>query len=253
MGCAKGERVNKFKVKKYWVFGEDEPPVYYRPKTSDEAMIQHLLIEKKDYLFPQMPDCKLVYDMGANIGVMSIALSRTYPDATIHAFEPEEENFEVLKKNVELYPKIVPHKYALGSSTGIKKLFPSDNPMNKGGFSTIIEHGEPVQIGVQSIKSVVERYGIPDVLKVDVEGAECEILRNFPNIDKVKWIAGELHGEDAEFLLLHILSVHFRFQFNRTFFDKVWQFQALNKTWSDFGRAAPSDIKKNGLEETYHL
>lgn len=239
----------QLQLKKYWAFDAEAPPIYYRSGTSDEGIIQTLLLQQQDYKFPSAPDLSLIYDMGANIGIASIIMTRLYPGATIHAFEPQEENFEVLKKNIEGYPKIVPHKYALGSSTGIKKLFPSDDPKNKGGFSTIIEHGEPVQIGVQSIKSVVERYGVPELIKIDVEGAECEILRNLPNIDRVSWITGELHSEDAEYLLLHILSTHFRLQLSRGFFDKVWHFQALNKSWTDFGLDASSSSNKNGLEE----
>lgn len=234
----------KFQLKKYWAFQEaDAPPIYYRQNTSDEGIIKTLLHEQRDYKFPTFPDLSLIYDIGANIGIASIIMTRLYPGATIHAFEPQEDNFEVLKKNVEGYPKIVPHKFGLGASTGIKKLFPSDDPKNMGGFSTIIEHGEPVQIGVQSIKSIVEKYGVPELIKIDVEGAECEILRNLPNIDHVSWITGELHSEDAEFLMLHILSTNFRLQLERGFFDKVWHFQALNKSWTDFGLAAPSDKK----------
>jgi FkbM family methyltransferase len=174
--------------------------------------------------------------MGGNIGVVAVILARLYPTATIHTFEPQEENFRLLEMNTQGYKNVVRHNYGLGASTGKKALFPSADPTNHGGFSNFIEHGKPTEISVVSIKTVVRELGVPDLIKVDIEGAECEVLRNFPDIGKVRWIAGELHGEDAEYLLLHVLNTNFRLAHSRGFMDKTWHFHALNKGWEDFGR-----------------
>ncbi len=224
------------KLKKYYAFGDEEPAVYYRPGTSDEAIIKAILVNQEEYKFPRMPDCKMCFDMGGNIGVVAVILARIYPGAIIHSFEPQAENFAILKQNAADYGNIRLHNYGLASSTGKLNLYPSADPTNMGGFSTFIEHGEPTQIQVQSIKSVCAQLGIPDLIKVDIEGAECEVLRNLPGIDKVKWITGELHGADAEYLLLHILSTNFLLSHSRHFGDKTWHFNALNKSWTDFGR-----------------
>lgn len=226
------------KLKKLHAFGEDKPPIFFRPGTSDEHIIKSVIVDRKEYLFPSKEalDPQMVYDIGANIGVLSVVLANIYPNAKIHAFEPQPDNFEILHKNVESYPNVHLHAVGLGAVDGAKNLWPSDDPKNFGGFSNFIESGTPVQCKILSIKRTVEYYGVPDVIKIDCEGAECEILRNFPHLERVSWITGELHSADADYLMLHSLSTHFRLALRRDFDDKTWHFHALNKGWKDFGR-----------------
>lgn len=239
------------KVKKYYHWGEDKPPIFYRVGTSDEAIINSILIKQEEYVFPSKFEPELVYDIGSNIGVVAVIIANIYPTAKIHAFEPQTDNFELLKKNCEPYPNIFLHAVGLGAQSGSKKLYPSEDPANLGGFSNFIESGEPTECKILAVKRAVEQYGVPDLIKIDCEGAECEILRNFPSLDLVSWIAGELHSEDAEYLMLHTLNTHFRLALQRNFFDKTWHFHALNKQWVDFGRETAQPIEetsKIGLE-----
>lgn len=240
-----GPTVNKepIKLKKFYGFGDDIP-IYFRPGTSDEAIIEAILIKKTDYIFPTMADAEMCFDIGANIGIVSVLLTHLYPEAIIHAFEPEEDNFNLLFMNTEKYPNILIHNYGLGASNGKKSLWPSDDPINKGGFSNFIQHGEPIDVQIYSIRQVCAQLGTPNIIKIDVEGAECEILRNMPDIKNVRWITGELHGEDAEYMLLQRLSSSFKLAHTRNFDDKVWHFNAVNKVWLQHVRNAAAPPEK---------
>lgn len=236
------------KVKKYYHLGEDKPPIYYRDKTSDITIINSILIKQEEYYFPVKDfHPEIIYDIGANIGVVSVIFANIWPKAKIHAFEPEPGNFELLKKNCDPYPNVVLHAVGLGAQSGSKKLYPSADPTNFGGYSNFIEFGEPTECKILSVNRAVATHGTPDLIKIDCEGAECEILRNFPNLNRVSWIAGELHNADADFLMLHTLATHFRVALSRKFFDMTYHFHALNKNWTDYGREKVEPDVENGL------
>ncbi len=221
-------------LKKFHAY-EDGAPIYYRDRTSDTAIINTTFSSKPEYMFP-MFEPKMIFDIGANIGVISTLLANIYPDAIIHAFEPVKENYEILIKNTDSYPNIKPHFYGLGSITGPRRLFHSDDPTNHGGFSLKIPTDTQTEVlEFRAMSETVRDFGVPELIKVDVEGAEFEIFQDFSQLEAVKWIAGELHGVH-DFRLLDMLSQHFRLKVERNFGDKIWHFHALNKSWEDFGR-----------------
>ncbi len=212
---------------------EDRPSIRYRPGTSDEAIIQAVIIDKKEYLFPKF-EPKIIFDIGANIGVVSVVLANVYPNAKIYSFEPVKENFDLLKTNVSSYLNVKPLFYGLGKEDGKARIYPSEDPTNLGGFSNHISNGEGSIISLVGVCSAVKEFGVPDLIKIDTEGAEWDILGFMPGIQKTKWICGELHGV-RDYQLLSYLTPWFHLQHSRGFGDKVWHFQALSKTWTDFG------------------
>lgn len=218
---------------KQFVWRDDKPPVYYRPGTSDEAIIQTVLVERKEYTFVKMSP-KVVYDIGGNIGVLAVVLATIYPTAEVHSFEPVKSNFDIMELNTASYPNIKIHKYGLGGDTGSRRIWPSDDPNNHGGFSTTIKNPKATSelIQIRDVASAFQEYGAPEVIKIDVEGAEAEIFEAMPNLDRVKWISGELHGI-RDFQVLDLLSKYFLIQCARGFSDKVWHFAAVSKSWTN--------------------
>ncbi len=214
---------------KYYAFGEDNPPIFYRPGTSDEAILQSVIIRQQEYLLPKF-DAKLIFDIGGNSGIVASLLAHVYPNAKIYSFEPVKENFEILKLNAANYPgRILAKSYGLGERTEKKMIAKSDDKTNLGGFSThMTEGGDHEEVMFAGVKATCLEFGTPDLIKIDVEGAEFEILSNFPELGKVKWIAGELHSV-CDFETLSILEANFMLQFSKGFGDKCWHFHALNK------------------------
>lgn len=209
-------------------------PIFYRPGTSDAAIIQSVLVEQKEYLFPPLSP-GVVFDIGANIGVVSIIMAYLWPHATIHAFEPEYKNFTLLQKNTAAYPNIVRHQVALGRETKAACVFTSDDPKNFGGFSLYPTGCDPHRnqlIEMRSIKDFMEETGAhPDVIKIDTEGAEHSILTSIPHstLGLVWWIAGELHGNKDFETLAHLEQSGFDLKVDRSFNERCFHFHGRNK------------------------
>lgn len=62
-----------------------------------------------------------VFDVGANIGIYSLWMSKFTPEGNIHSFEPDNDNYNALKKNIELNklePSVHINKIGISDSTG---------------------------------------------------------------------------------------------------------------------------------------
>jgi FkbM family methyltransferase len=129
-----------------------------------------------------------VYDVGANIGFFTMLCSRLVgPEGRVYAFEPIPENLATLRHNVVLngLSNVTIVEQALSSSTGTAEMFVSPwsafHSLNVEGASKQANHGpEAGQIEVRTVTldEFVEREGVraPDLLKIDVEGAELIVL-----------------------------------------------------------------------------
>lgn len=220
-------------LKKFESF-ENKPDIIYRAGTSDEAIIQTIFVERKDYCFPPGIKPKIIFDIGANIGVATVIMANLYPEAKIYAFEPERENYELLEKNVSHYPNVKTFEAGLGDRMCSRVLFKSDDSKNLGGYSTHIKGKGQIADDAATIlktKIIEEKFGTPDLIKIDCEGAEYEILSDFEHLDKVKWITGELHGIN-DYALLSVLDKNFDLKLSRNFKDVIWHFLALSKTFT---------------------
>ena len=71
----------------------------------------------------------------------------------------------------------------------------------------------------------------PELIKIDVEGAEYDILAAFePRVlERVRWITGELHG-NRSFELLEFLSRWFDVETRKTLGKRLFNFLARNRS-----------------------
>lgn len=203
-----------------------EKPIHYRPGTSDTGIIYDLLlrpINKREYQIPTGIKPKVIFDIGANIGVATRLLKHHFPDATIFAFEPMPDNFSLLQKNTEQLTDVYTFPFGLAQQSGRVNIFQHLNTENHGGFSIHqLTTDTANQLGVnQSAHTSVEvqnpvefctKHNIQqiDLIKIDCEGAEHEILTNLPAtiIAENQAIIGELHGIKNEELLDFLKQSH---------------------------------------------
>lgn len=172
-------------------------PVYLRANTTDPLTLREIFLDR-DYDIDNMENIEFIVDAGANIGLASIFFANQYPGAKILAIEPEKSNFDVLKRNVSNYPRVVPINAALWNHSGHIKLV--DPGRGAHGFITTETPVSP-ECPTESTPSVtledlMSAYSIPriDLLKVDIEGAEKEVFESSdPWINRVSTIIIELH------------------------------------------------------------
>lgn len=213
-------------------------PIYYRPGTSDPALIYSVLLKrgrKSEYWVPKSLDPTVVLDIGANIGISSIYFSNRFPRAKIYAFEPVPENVALLSRNLAYYRGAHISPVALGRTNGTIEMLSSDNPHNFGGFSFYDRGSDPsrkIAVKMRQVNTALRELGIyqVDLIKIDTEGAEYDILTAFDEnlLRSVKWIMGELHGE-RDFELLAFLSQWFDIETKKSLKNRLFMFRACNK------------------------
>ena len=168
--------------------------VYVRLGTTDVSAFEHVFVNN-EYGFSLTQEPLVIIDAGANVGMSAVYFSLKYPNAKIIAIEPELGNFHVLKKNAEMFPGIVPVNAALWN----RNSFVSIEFTAGGSWGTrVSDRQTPSSVFVRAVKlSTLLRelsIGQIDLLKIDVEGAECEIFEDAPHwIAHVKVICAELH------------------------------------------------------------
>jgi len=142
-------------------------------------------------VYPPIKNVKLYIDVGANIGI-SILWNRLFnPNCSVLAFEPNAKYFEYLKKNlkinnikgVKIYPLCISNK------TGNAKFYLINDIIQSLNSGLILNRNLPHKI-IDVRTDRLSRYINQSVslLKMDVEGAEYDILEDLFNTGKIKFI-----------------------------------------------------------------
>ena len=146
----------------------------------------------------------VVYDIGSNVGFLAMIAARLVgPSGRVLAFEPLPENFERLKHNAGLnhFDNIQAFNLALADYDGAAS-FLTSRECTWGKLASVqgtvgAESGRR-EVNVACLDSIAERERLPapDLIKIDVEGAEVEVLEGAKmTIQKSRPILMiELHG-----------------------------------------------------------
>jgi FkbM family methyltransferase len=158
-----------------------------RPAQS-AAMIEVERAEKMFYL-EYVRQGMVVFDVGAGVGELTLLFSRCVGAGQVHAFEASSRVFERLQTilNTSARPNISAHHLAVTEAEGTTRLYVYDD--NHLGWNTravrpLEAYGINVKpiavedVAATTIDRYCERNGIDhiDLLKVDVEGAEFQVM-----------------------------------------------------------------------------
>ena len=128
-----------------------------------------------------VPPGACVVDVGANFGLYAIESGRIAgPDGNIHAFEPVPHQFALLQKNITMNGvNVEAHPKAVAAKTGEQRFYVT----HSGSFSGFTDTGrspvvDTLNVSCAALDDVASLKDTPvDLLKIDVEGAELEVLK----------------------------------------------------------------------------
>ena len=148
-----------------------------------------------DILVKAIPANGVLIDVGANIGSISIPLSRLRPDIKIIAVEASPWIFAVLKKNVQLNNaiNIIPVNYAVyGESGKTLAMYAPRDQFGKGSLKAVFTK-EAEMVDTITIDDIKRKFDLSAIhfIKVDVEGFEASVfsgMTQFSLKDKPKII-----------------------------------------------------------------
>jgi FkbM family methyltransferase len=141
----------------------------------------------------------IIFDAGAHLGETSRIYRRLFPDATIQAFEPTRAAVEQLQAIFSGDDRHHVHALALSDCQGAMEFH-----LNKSGATNsllgsdaeaasawrpLVKTERAVKVATQTIDTFCAEQGISriDILKIDVQGAEGQVLRG----------AGEMLAREA--------------------------------------------------------
>jgi len=151
------------------------------------------------YLRPGMTVC----DVGANVGELTVLFSRFVgPDGVVHAFEPVPSTFDRLSAVIEAGARtnVVLNRVALAAEPGsvVMNLYDDEHlswstvverPRRPGGADVLPVRREEVpalRLDEYCAREAIDRI---DLLKIDVEGAELDVLRGSERLLRSRAVA----------------------------------------------------------------
>jgi len=170
---------------------DTENSMWIRPDTSDQFVLNEIFLADVYYI-ANMQKVSFALDIGANIGAFSSRLSRRFPDCKIISVEPEPSNFSVLQKNCSANPNITLINKAVWSHSDGVEIFADS------GGTAVVSNDESFLVDSISFDELVKDFEYIDLMKMDVEGAEVEIILNASpdSLRKISKVTGEFHGYD---------------------------------------------------------
>ena len=152
--------------------------------------------------------CKVLWDLGAHAGYYTLLFKTINKESKVYSFEPVESNFQFFQKHVSLnnLHGIKLFRKAVSSKEGILKFAKGNSVGGK-----LSESGD-MEVSVVRLSTLLKKNSIeiPDIIKMDIEGAEFEVLedieRDLLSINSKPIIFLSTHGEEVRDKCLYLLQ-----------------------------------------------
>ncbi len=129
----------------------------------------------------------VIVDAGANIGFMTNEFRRRFPNATVHAFEPNPEVYQVLRDAHASDERVIANHGAIGARQGTMTFHVNSNTGTSSFLEPTSYHRShmarrevrTLDVTVFALGQYLQERKIDhvDILKLDIEGYEVEAMR----------------------------------------------------------------------------
>lgn len=164
------------------------------------------IFETEIYKFTPSNESPTIIDCGSNIGLSVVYFKKLCPNARVLAYEPDEQIAQTLQKNIDSFGL---QNVELNRAA----IWIHDNGVEfqeEGGFSgRISKEGDIkniVKVPSVRLERILKEHDRVDFLKMDIEGAEFEVLTDCKNeLKRIDHIFIEYHSHISEEQNLHLI------------------------------------------------
>ena len=203
----------------------------HRPRTYYRIMKrglfgEHVLAEPKVWKAMKQVHGDLFLDIGANMGMYTLGLSRNFK--YVIGYEPNPTMFELLKQNTSKRKNVSLKRIALSDEDGKTMLFLDETPgRSNGSADTILPFfdyapasrpeaakktyhtDKGTMVETRALDSLFQ--GMIDLVKIDVEGAEFLVLKGAVKLlhkHLIRHIIVELHNRARQEELMGLFKAY---------------------------------------------
>src|SRR5580692_1625267 len=160
--------------------------------------------EVAEYDLELSPAPATVLDIGANIGAFALRAHTQWPKATIRCYEPVQENYRALAKNISGCPKVRAYRFAVRSYGGPDKILLGDRGVTCGFYRL----GRQTEATEKVMCVDAAKIPSAELVKIDTEGCEVEIvsrLADASGLSKTRALVVEYHRAEDRLRLTTLL------------------------------------------------
>ena len=173
------------------------PPLQYVDAASFLSA-HRAIFEDEIYAFQPQSNPPRIIDGGANIELATLYWKRQFPRAEVVAFEPDPQVFEVLRWNVDVHQCDGVTLIQKGLWSKEAELEFQPDGADGGHVDEVSSYrGDTVRVPVTRLVPYLDEP--VDLLKLDIEGAEVEVMRDAAgNLQDVQHLFVEYHSYVGE-------------------------------------------------------
>lgn len=197
--------------------------------------------ETLDVWLALLAEARVVFDVGAYVGIFAMASAIGYPQHDVHAFEPVPESFARLNENLRAnrLTNVRAVRAAVGAKDGAITLFVPDGvwlPSHSSTHEGFRPGTRPVSVQGITLDQYAREHGVErvDLVKIDTEGNEDEVLAG----------AGELFQRSRPYVFCEVLKGLTEDRLNAWFEGRRYRFFRLEA-------GGPRPFERIEGDETY--